>query len=270
MGGTKGMSRFLNRAGAMVLLLLVVLGTSGCNKLRARDQLNKGVQAYKGARYQEAIEHFKRSVDLDPKLINARLYLATAYANQYMPGVESEENVRNGKQAITEFEKVLAEDPRNAHSVAGIANIYLNMSNFDEAKKWYQKQISLDTSNPEAYYSVGVIDWKETYLPRMKVRADAGLLKAEDPIKDAKVREEMCARHNPIIEEGFTMLNKAIELRPDYDDAMAYMNLMYREKADCEASPEARAEALKKADEWVQKALEIRKKRAEAPATAGH
>lgn len=259
--------RFFPKVTALALVSLLALAASGCNQLRARDQLNKGVQSYKGARYQEAIEHFKRAIELDPSLVNARLYLATAYANQFIPGVESPENIRTGEQAIAEFQKVLENDPNNNGSIAGIASIYLNMNKFDEAKKWYQRQVQVDPSNPVAYYSVAVIDWKETYLPRMKVKADLGL-RPEEPIKDVKARRELCAKNEPLIQEGFTMLNKALELRPDYDDAMAYLNLMWREKADCEEAPEARAEDLKKAEEWVEKAMQIRKKRADTAAGA--
>ena len=47
-------------------------------------------------------------------------------------------------------------------------------------------------------------------------------------------------------------MTQALKLRPDYDDAMAYMNLMYRERADVECEdPTARAADLKSADEWV-------------------
>lgn len=249
----------------IALVLVAALLVSGCNQLKARDQLNKGVQAYRTARYGEAIENFKRAIQLDPKLLNARLYLATAYAQQFMPGVESEENLRNGTQAIAEFENVLKEDPNNLGSVQGIASIYFQMKKMDEARKWYQRQIQLDPKNPEAYYSVGVIDWTQTYQPRMEVKAREGL-RPDEPIKNAKVREELCAKNLPAIEEAFTMLKKAIELRPDYDDAMAYVNLMYREKGDCESSPAARAEDNKIADEWIQKTLEIKKKKGEAAA----
>ena len=56
----------------------------------------------------------------------------------------------------------------------------------------------------------------------------------------------------PNIQEGIDNLNKALQLRPDYDDAMAYMNLMYRERADVQCDdPSARAADLKTADEWV-------------------
>ena len=69
----------MNRGGRFLLVLAIAASLTGvgCDKLRARDQLNKGVVAYKNAKYKDAIEHFKNAVDLDPNLTNARLYLAT-------------------------------------------------------------------------------------------------------------------------------------------------------------------------------------------------
>ena len=43
-----------------------------------------------------SIEDFKQAKELDPTLMNARLYLATAYATEYIPGAPSDENVRVG------------------------------------------------------------------------------------------------------------------------------------------------------------------------------
>src|SRR5579871_4996165 len=74
------------RVLTVLAVLLALLASVGCNKLRARDKLNKGVQAYKNAKYEDAIENFKDAVELDPSLVNARLYLATAYMGQYIPG----------------------------------------------------------------------------------------------------------------------------------------------------------------------------------------
>jgi len=91
------------RVSAFAALLVLVVGVSGCSKLRARDLLNKGVAAYKNAQYDTAIEDFKEAKDLDPGLMNARLYLATAYASQYIPGAPSEQNMRLGTQAVNEF-----------------------------------------------------------------------------------------------------------------------------------------------------------------------
>ncbi|MGB7590612.1 MAG: hypothetical protein WBO19_05155, partial [Terriglobia bacterium] len=101
--------------GAFLLLLAI---TSGCTRLRARDQLNKGVGAYRNAQFQTAILHFKNAVALDPTLLNARLYLATAYAQQYVPGGESPENVQFAQQAIEAFDDVLKMDPKNVTAIA--------------------------------------------------------------------------------------------------------------------------------------------------------
>ena len=61
-----------------IALTGMVLSLGGCNRLAARDQLNKGVDAYKSARYEEAIGHFQKATELDPSLPMAKSYLATA------------------------------------------------------------------------------------------------------------------------------------------------------------------------------------------------
>jgi hypothetical protein len=68
-----------------------------------------------------------------------------------------------------------------------------------------------------------------------------------------------------MIEEGITDLQKAIQLRPDYDDAMAYLNLLYRRKADMVENADERASLLKQADDLVDKVKEIKQKRADQP-----
>ncbi len=103
---------------------------------RARDQLNKGVQSYKNAKYEEAINHFQQAVSLDPSLLNARLYLATAFAQQYIPGVDAEDNNRMGENAIDQYKAVLERDPKNINSVKGIAYLYLQMKKFEDAKTY--------------------------------------------------------------------------------------------------------------------------------------
>ncbi len=254
---------------AVAALTAGLLASAGCNKLRARDQLNKGVNAYKNAKFEKAIEHFKNSVELDPNLLNARLYLATAYAQQYIPGADTPENNRMAEQAIAEFGKVLERDTQNIGSVKGIAALYFQMKKFDEAKQYHEKAKQLDPNDPETYYSIGVIDWTQSYQPRMEERAKLGL-KPDEPLKDKKVCEDLRAKSTAVIEDGLQNLSKAIELRQDYDDAMAYLNLVYRERADLQCdNPEARAADLKQADDWVEKTMATKKAKAEKVTPGG-
>src|SRR5208282_679984 len=130
--------KICGRVVTVLAVLLVLFSAVGCSKLKARDQLNKGVQAYKNAKYEDAIEHFKDAVELDPSLVNGRLYLATAYAQQYIPGADSPDNNRFAEQAIDQYKQVLQVDPKNINSIKGIAYLYLQMKRFDLAKEYYK------------------------------------------------------------------------------------------------------------------------------------
>ncbi|MBZ5514481.1 MAG: tetratricopeptide repeat protein [Acidobacteriia bacterium] len=247
-----------------VLILLVAV--NACNRLRARDQLNKGVGAFRNAQFQEAIVHFKTAVDLDPTLLNARLYLAAAYHQQYIPGAESPDNVKIGKQAIGTYEDVLKMDPKNSTAIASIAQIYYNMKNFDRAKEYQRRRLQVDPNDPEPYYWIGVIDWAIAYPRRMQVRRDMNLTMPKDPKQPdvlpplpEKARVKLEQDNGALVDEGIQALQKAIDMKPNDADAMAYLNLMYREKADYEAEASARDADLKMAEEWVDKALNIKK-----------
>jgi tetratricopeptide (TPR) repeat protein len=257
---------------------LALFSSVGCSKLRARDQLNKGVTSYKNAKYEEAIDHFQQAVALDPSLINAKMYLATAFAQQYIPGVEDPDNLKMADQAIEQYKRVLdmnAARDQKVNSAKGIAYLYLNMKKFDDAKKFYRMAADMDPNDPEPYYSVGVIDWTACYQPRMEERAKLGLKPDENLNPKNKEQKTACSelkeKNWPSIQEGIESLNKAIQLRPDYDDAMAYLNLMYREKADVECDDlAARQEDLKTADHWVDQTLITKKAKAEKqPGTQG-
>lgn len=264
----------MNRTLKLITLAAVALAlfsSVGCNKLRARDQLNKGVESFKNNHYEQAIDHFQQAVNLDPALINARMYLATAYVSQYIPGVDSPDNLRTADEAIKEYQTVIDANPsrdQKVNAAKGIAYLYLNEKKWDDAKKYYRMASDLDPNDPEPYYSVGVIDWTACYQPRIEARNNLGM-KPEENLnpknkEQMKVCSELKVKNAPSIQEGIDSLTKAITIRPDYDDAMAYLNLMYREKGDVECDDlAARAEDLKTADHWVDETLRVKKVKAE-------
>jgi tetratricopeptide (TPR) repeat protein len=256
-------------------VVLVSFATAGCDKLRARDKLNKGVQAYKAAQFDVAIDDFKTAKELDPTLTNAQLYLATAYASQYIPGAPSAENVRNGNQAVKEFQAILAIDPNNLSAIDGIGSILYNMagtpfdaSKLEESKKYHLKHIQLKPDDPEPYYWIGVIDWSLTYRGNKDMREEFNntakkTIKESDPMP-GNLSSQFATKYGSNADEGITNMKKAIELKPDYDDAMAYLNLLYRQKADMETSPPARDADMKSADELVDKVKAIKQKKMES------
>jgi len=256
-----------------VLLLAVSVGASGCTKLRARDQLNKGVANFRDGHYDASIENFKAAKDLDPDLINARIYLATAYAAQYIPGAPSDENVRVGEQAAAEFQDVLMHDPNNISAFDGLGSILYQMAGtpfqpekYEESKKYHQKHIAVNPNDPEPYYWVGVIDWTLARRANDEMRQSYNVenkkkqIKDPDPLPD-KLRTQFTEQNGAMVDEAMQMLDKAVQLRPDYADAIAYKSLVLRMKAD-QVDSTQRASLEKEADDLLDKVKAIKQKEA--------
>ena len=260
------------------LAALAIL-SSGCNKLKARDDLNKGVNSFKAGQYTAAADNFKQAIDLDPDLPSARLYLATAYMTQYVPGSEAPENKRNADSALKEFHTSLdsnLDDKNKLIAMQSLASLYWNMKDFPQAQEWNKKVIAADPQNKEAYYSLGVIAWTQFVAPWREAIAAQGL-KPEDPgplkppnpkKKEADLKGELKAKYWQSLTDGIEYEKKALQIDPDYENAMAYMNLLIRYRAIMDDTKEQYDADIKEADDWVQKSLETTKKKAKKKAEA--
>ena len=245
-----------------VALAGMVISMSGCDKLAARDQLNKGVEAYKGARYEEAIGHFQKATQLDPTLPMAKSYLATALAQNIVPGLNTPDNLSTAQQAIAIFQEVLDKNPNDVNSLKQVAGIYYNLNKFDDAKTWQKKVLAADPKDPEAAYTIGSIDWRLAHENVLTAFTPAGLTDDGEGNAKApkKVMEPLKAQNGALVEEGLNYLNQAVANRANYDDAMAYLNLIYRRKADLDFGDEAARKAdVASAEDWRQKAMGTRK-----------
>jgi tetratricopeptide (TPR) repeat protein len=248
--------------------LLLIAGL-GCTQLKARDRVNKGVHAFKAAKYAEAVGHFQAATEIDPTFDTARLYLATAYYQQYIPGAESPENLEMANKARSEYSKVLEKDKNNSLALASIASLYFHQKNWNEAEQWNKRLLEADPKNKEGHYTLGVIAWTRSFQKRMEARAKLGM-KPEDPgpIKDAKVREALRGELLPMVNSGIENLQKALEIDREYDDAMAYMNLLHRERADMQNDVAEYKKDVASADTWVEKTMEVKKIKQERAAKA--
>jgi tetratricopeptide (TPR) repeat protein len=250
------------RMTASAVLLLTLAGTVGCTKLKARDQLVRGIDAFKSGKYEEAVNYFQKSVALNPNDPTCRLYLATAYSYEVVPNLDTPENLEIAHKAINGFNAVLADNPNDLDALRQVASIHRNIKQYDQAKADELKIISLDPSDAEANYTIGVIDWTQSYKHATDILAAAGL--QDDGEGNVKKSKDVCAKlvaaNTDLINEALKYLTQAVNINPTYDDAMQYLNLTYRRKADLECGDDAARKAdLAQADEWVQKATGARK-----------
>jgi len=258
----KNMNRPARITALAVAAAGMVLSMGGCNRLQARDQLNKGVESYKAARYEEAIGHFQKATELDPSLPMAKSYLATALAQNVVPGLSTPDNLKNAQQAISIFQEVLAKEPNDVNSLKQIAAIYFSIKKFDDAKDYQKKVLAVDPKDPEAAYTIGVIDWTLAHENTLKALAGANMNDdGEGNVKaPKKVLQEIKDKNTPLVTEGLQYLNQALANRANYDDAMSYLNLTYRRKADVDYNdPSAVKADVASAKEWSSKAMGTRK-----------
>lgn len=268
----------MQRSKPLLLALCAGLLTlTGCARLQSRDQMNKGVQAYKANHYTEAVKHFKEAVKLDPANQNAQLYLATSYMIQWVPGADSPDNQKNYNMAKQEFQRVLDKDPKNSLALASMASMAYNSASsgtqdqktaaLEDAKKWNQRRIEVDPKDSEAYYYLGVIDWAEAFTSIQTARGEAHM-RPDDPgpLKDTKVKDDLKAKYEKIIDEGIEDLKRCLSIDKQNEDAMSYTNLLLREKAVLEDSPDAAKRDVAQAEDWSNKSLDTRRIKATQPA----
>jgi tetratricopeptide (TPR) repeat protein len=221
------------RASTRWIFLVAVLPALAADDWRS--WLNRGIEAHKSARYQEAVEDFQKSIHLSPNEVLPHLYLGTTWMAQYSPGTESSEKARNAEM---EFNTVLQFDPENftvLQSLAsltyqeakGITNEDEKLRKLDQAVRWYRRVLAVDPRNKDAYFSLCLIDWVKWY---------------------PNVTQSVT-----LVEEGVSYLAKALEIDPQSDDGLRYKNLLIKESAD--ALEEYRPNLEAHANRWVQQAL---------------
>jgi tetratricopeptide (TPR) repeat protein len=263
----------------MLALGASLIVVTGCAKLKSRDQMNQGVQAYKNNHYVEAVRHFKEAVTLDPSNQNAQLYLATSYMIQWVPGADAPDNKKNFEMAQQEFDQVLKRDPSNSLALASMASMAYNSASsgtpdqraaaLEDARKWNQRRIEVDPKDPEPYYYLGVINWAQAFPPIRDARV-AAKMPDNDPglIKDAKVKDELKEKYGKQVDDGIDNLKKCLAIDKENEDAMSYVSLLLRTKAALTDSPDDAKADVAQAEDYYNKSIDTKKMKASRPAKA--
>jgi len=243
-----------------------------------KDEIDLGITALGKENYQDAVIHCENALreNQNKRLaVGAHFCLAKAFAGEYIPGMESDENKRLGEAAVSEYQKVLEIESElplqtrtvylgrfyESKSLEGIADLYLQMKQFDNAKSFLRRAIDVDPAGAENYFSMAVVDWSIANAARTKVRAELKLID-QQPLIDRPDCWGLRSSNEETIKDGMSMVAKALDLRHEYDDAMAYMNLLYRERADIQCSDRGSfASDLKAADHWADLSISIKKAR---------
>ncbi len=254
------------------ILLILAAGVllSGCDKLQARMELNKGNSYYKNEKYQDALIQFQKGLALDPSLKFAWRSVALSAMTLYRPGVDTPENTRYFSTAIDAFKKYLAAFPQDTKAQDFMVSTYMNANKFDDVLNYLRDAVRKNPGDVKANKLIVTIylrtqrikeayDWIVAHIP--KADAEPYYLVSvycwDKAYRDASITPQQRGEY---IDLGLTAADKALQMQPEYFDAMIYTNLLYREKAKLQTTEAAKQQYFDKAEEWRTKALALREK----------
>ena len=155
---------------------------------------------------------------------------------------------QNGDYEMAEATLIKARDakPSDSNVYMQLAGFYNRQGEFTKTIEALQQRASNEPNNPEAFYTMATYYWDKAY-------------------RDFRLPE---AEKIKYVQSGVDAVDKAISLKGDYMEALVYKNLLLRLQANLEKNPARQQALLKEADTFRNRAEELRKQKAAAPAAA--
>ena len=147
----------------------------------------------------------------------------------------------SGEYEMAEQTLLQAKDskPNDPAVYLQLANFYNAQGDFPKTIEYLNERIKIEPNNPEAHYTVATYYWD-------KANRDFRLADKE------KIQ---------FVQDGLGAVDKAIAIKSDYMEAIAYKNLLLRLQANLEKDPKKQQELLKEADRLRDQATELRKQK---------
>jgi tetratricopeptide (TPR) repeat protein len=170
-----------------------------------------------------------RMIQLDPQDVTNYFALAKIRedAGDY---AKAEEVLLQAKQAR----------PNDPQVYLQLAGFYNRQEEFDKTIEALNQRAAIEPNNPEAFYTISTYYWDKAYR--------------DFRLKEPEKRE--------YILKGIAEVDKALQLKPDYKEALTYKNLLLRLQANLEKDPAKQAALIKEADRLRDQAIDIQKKQA--------
>ena len=123
----------------------------------ARALYERGLQAYKADRDEEAIEHFRRAVELSPDFAEAHYRLGLAYNATK----QKEEADKAFADAVKAYEKIVKQQPKNSDAFYFLGLCYQKLSKYDEAVKALKEAVkNSEQESDDKYFELAAAHFK--------------------------------------------------------------------------------------------------------------
>ena len=121
-----------------------------------------------------------------------------------------------------------------------LAGYYNRQGQFDKTIEALEERAAKEPNNPEAFYTIATYYWDEAQ-------------------RDFRLTPQ---QKEDYVQKGLAAVDQALQIKPDYIEAIVYKGLLLRLQANLEKDPAKQQELLKEADALHDKAEELRKQKA--------
>src|SRR5438874_6434492 len=229
-----------SRIGATAVLVLFAGAGAGCtlvNKVRAKNELNETARSYREGRFEEAEQHAKRALYLDPSNPTAPIFIARVIHQQYKPGVDQPDNIQRAREAIAAYQQILAKNPNNEEAYKAISVLYAAIKDDAKLHEWISARANdpnmSNEKRAEAYAILAGKDWdcsfKVTELPDVKITATEGG-NAQVTYKKPKEQKDF-DKIQRCVASGLEEAETAIKYDPNNESAWSYKQNLLLENA---------------------------------------
>jgi len=277
----------LSQTRIAIALAVLVVTSSGCglvNRIRAKNELNEAARTYREGHFDEAEQHSRRALELDPTSKTAPSFIARTIHAQYRPGVQSPENLAKAEQAIQAYQQILQKDPKNEEAYKAIAYLYGATKQEDKLRSWISARANDSSAEPEkraeAYIVLASKDWdcsfKITELPANKTTTLNEGNRATISYKKPSDQKEF-DNARACVKRGLEEIENAIKLDPNSESAWSYKTNLLLEasklaemdgKADQKAELDKQREVAQKRTNVLSEANQKKKEEEEAKKAA--
>jgi len=202
-----------------------------------RDWIEQGTAAFTNGRYSEAIVAFQKASDLNPMSPIPHLYLAIVWLQQYITSEVPADDAGPARLAETALRRALNLDPKNWIGLVLLGMLARNENEPEQAREWYRKALALEPRNADIWCTVGTLGFQQW-------------------LQKGKLAEQ--------IEEAILDFEESVAVDPLHDSAMQHLSFMLRERALMRQSEEERRKDLAAADEWRERAANVRSEKVQA------
>jgi len=275
----------IGRKSGAVCGLVLLLSAVACNKFESRSEIRAGNEQFRVGKYDTALAHYNRALQLDPGEKKIYKNIGLAFMGLYQPGSKHPKDLDYAQRAIDFLKKYIDAYPDDKKAPEYLVTMYLNAGRVDDALGFFQDYSQHHPNDAKAKETMANLYFQKADFPK-GVQMMEEAMRITGPKKETY--ETIGAQawdkaHNypdltdeqrqQVITQGIEAENKALALDPNYAEALAFINLLYREQAhiDQRTNPQRAIEDIAKADEYRNKAIELNKQRAaeKAKATPG-